>query len=624
MGKLKMNEKSLYLFIGASTAVLLFITIYMLFTFGAENRKDYAQKSSESLYADIGHTSFPKMAGVTEILASDAAVIQLASSKNVDAYDDTIIKLNMVQKTFGLDLCYILDASGIVVASSINAKDESLVIEGRDFSFRPYFTEAVKRFDVIYPALGLATNERGVYFSSPIVDSADKIIGVAVSKLGMQVFDEILFDSTVPAVVTTSDGIIFSTNQEGWLYKSIQPLSENVMEAITASRQFLDIPIEQLGISIQGDAATIHQQEYALSQRRIGDTDWMLYTFAASGSIPILTPAQWVFLVVSFAFFTLLIAAIAIVLHNISKSRVAEEMQQKLFLAVQQSSSVIVITDKDGIVEYVNPAFSQVTGYSLEECANRTLNFLKSDVHDQAYFEEMWNAISTGDDWRGTFCNKRKNGEVYWDETLISSVKDQKGRITHYIAIKEDITKRKEMDELLHRYATTDEMTGTLNRRSGMLIMQRQMQKANLENQSFVILFMDINGLKSVNDTLGHSYGDELIITAVGVLKDSLRESDAICRLGGDEFLIILAATRLAEAEAVLHRILDKAEAINRRDQHLFLLSLSFGAAEYQPGSGQTMDDLIRIADERMYKDKIAIKQRQGTSGVLRQQVIAD
>jgi len=193
----------------------------------------------------------------------------------------------------------------------------------------------------------------------------------------------------------------------------------------------------------------------------------------------------------------------------------------------------------------------------------------------------MWQEITTGNDWRGTFCNKRKNGELYWDETLISSVKDQRGRITHYIAIKEDVTKRKEMDELLRRYATTDEMTGTLNRRSGMLIMQRQMQIANQENQCFVILFMDINGLKSVNDTLGHSYGDELINAAVGVLKESLRDADAICRLGGDEFLIILASTNLAEAGAILHRILDKANAINKSDQHPFYLSLSIGTAQY-------------------------------------------
>ncbi len=624
MEKMRVNEKSLSFFIAISAAVLLAIALCMFFLFRAENKKEYARKSSEALFTDISHTSFPKMSGVTKILASDALVIELLSTRSADGYDDTRIKLNTVQMTLGLDLCYLMDITGIVAASSINAKDESLNIEGMDFSFRPYFTEAMKGFDVIYPALGSATQERGVYFSSPVRDAAGEILGVLVSKLGMQVFDEILEHAPAAAAVATSDGIVFSANQDGWLYRSIYPLSSEALDAITASQQFLNIPIEQLGLSIQDDTANIDDREYVLSQRSIGDTDWILYTFLAPGSIPILSPAQWWLMAALFAFFVLLIAAIAMMVHSVSKSRAAEEMQQKLFLAVQQSSSVIVITDTNGVVEYVNPAFSQVTGYSLQECVSKNLNLLKSDVHDQAYFDEMWHAIKTGQDWRGTFCNKRKNGELYWEETLISSVKDQKGRITHYIAIKEDVTRRKEMDELLHRYATTDEMTGTLNRRSGMLIMQRQIQKANQENQSFVILFMDINGLKSVNDTLGHSCGDELIVTAVGVLKDSLRESDVVCRLGGDEFLVILAATSLAEAEAVLHRILDKAEAINSSDRHLFLLSLSFGAAEYQPGSGQTMDDLIRVADENMYRNKVFIKQKQGSQGVLRRQAMED
>ena len=622
MEKTKVNEKSLYLFIGVSTAILLVITICMIYSFGAENRKDYIRQSSEVLYEEIGHSSFPKLASVTQVLAADEAIIHLLSTNDAKAYSDTTIILNTAQKTFGLDLCYVLNEAGIVVASSTYAKDETLVMLGRDFSFRPYFLDAMQGSDVIYPALGSATNERGVYFSSPVYSKSAKIIGVIISKLDMQVLDAIVSKGEFPAAVATSEGIIFSTNKDEWLYRSVYPLAPSVLEGISASKQFLGTTIQPLGLAFHGDGAYDNNQEYALSQRQIGETNWVLYTFVPSNSIPVMNLVQWGYVAALLVLFIILIAGICVVVHSISKRRAAEEMHQKLFLAVQQSSSVIVITDKNGIVEYVNPAFTQVTGYSPQECVHKGLNLLKSDVHDQTYFAEMWREIATGNDWRGTICNKRKNGELYWDETLISSVKDPKGRITHYIAIKEDVTRRKETDEMLRKYATTDEMTGTLNRRSGMLIMQRQLQLANEENQCFVILFMDINGLKSVNDTLGHSYGDELINAAVSVLKECLRESDAICRLGGDEFLIILASTNLAEAETILHRILDKAEAINKSDRHLFYLSLSIGTAEYQPGSGHTIDDLIRIADEDMYKNKMAIKKSQGANGVLRCQAI--
>ncbi len=618
MGKKISNVLLLYFSICMAIVILLIVMVSMIFTFGRGNSKYEANKSSEDLFSAINHSIFTRLADVTKTIAQDVTTTISENANEFDAHEKIVIKLNMLQKALGLDMCYILDDQGTVIASSVNAKIETLDMHGRNYAFRPYFTEAMLGKDVIYPALGSATFERGVYFSSPIWDSQNNIIGVAVSKMGMHIFDNILKESVSISAVTTAKGIIISSNREDWLFRSIYPLSSEEYNDIISSKQFLNTPIQQLDLQIDDETAHFHNKKYIISKRSIGNTDWVLLYLYEPSITPILSQDQWGLITALFAYFIVLIIVVAFMAHINIRRRAAEMMHQKLYHAVQHSSSVIVITDIHGTVEYVNPAFTQETGYSLEECVDKNIHFLNAGQQNRDFYEDMWKTIMTGEDWKGTFCNKRKNGEVYWDDTLVSSVKDIKGRITNFIAIKEDVTKQREMDELLLKYATTDEMTGTLNRRSGMLMIERQIQIANKSNQSFVILFMDINGLKTVNDTLGHDYGDELIKTAVGVLKESLRDSDAICRLGGDEFLVILTTVGASEADAVLQRVMDKIEMINCTMQHVFLISLSFGMAEYVPGKNQTVDDLIREADENMYKNKSEIKRKQGMDGVLR------
>jgi diguanylate cyclase (GGDEF)-like protein/PAS domain S-box-containing protein len=366
------------------------------------------------------------------------------------------------------------------------------------------------------------------------------------------------------------------------------------------------------------DINYLDSNKYYLSQKSIGKTGWTLHVLSDFRGSSLLTPMQIRFITVILVILIALMIIIALLINNIFKRYESEAKLKKLFQAVQQSSSTIVITDTKGVIEYVNPKFTELTGYTIDEVTGKNINILKSDEHESEFYKKMWTTILSGEDWKGSICNKRKSGETYWEDAHISSVKNAKGGITDFIAVKEDITKQREFDEKLNIYATMDEMTGTFNRRSCIMLMEKQIQISKRQNQNFVIFFMDVNGLKSVNDSLGHSYGDELITSAVRAIKACLREADSLCRLGGDEFLVILPNTNVVQAETVLNKIDDEVKKINSEESYLFILSLSFGICECCPESELTVDGMIHIADQKMYENKAEIKLKLGPGGILK------
>lgn len=137
------------------------------------------------------------------------------------------------------------------------------------------------------------------------------------------------------------------------------------------------------------------------------------------------------------------------IIQDITEFKRLEDEFRKVSNAVEQSSCLIVITDVKGNIEYVNPKFTQVTGYTPEEVIGKNPRIVKSDNTPPKEYEQLWTAISSGREWRGEFINKKKNGELYWESASISAVKNLKGIITHFIAVKEDITDRKQMEEEL-------------------------------------------------------------------------------------------------------------------------------------------------------------------------------
>ena len=293
------------------------------------------------------------------------------------------------------------------------------------------------------------------------------------------------------------------------------------------------------------------------------------------------------------------------------KVRTKMQMQlQVLSRAVQQTASSVVITDTDAQVEYVNPSFVSVTGYSSEEVIGRNAGILKSGLTPQKTYQELWRALEEGKEWRGEFVNRRKNGELFWELAVISPIRDRSEQVTHYMAVKEDISDRKKMEAELKRLTTTDPLTGTLNRRHLNKVGEQELARARRYRRPLAMLMLDIDNFKEINDRYGHSAGDVVLQEVASILGENLRNVDHLARYGGDEFTIILTETNTSQARLVAERVRSNiASQISRHQDQEMQLSISMGVAGIESDSEEMALDfagLIQLADKALYQAKQA------------------
>ncbi len=282
----------------------------------------------------------------------------------------------------------------------------------------------------------------------------------------------------------------------------------------------------------------------------------------------------------------------------------AEEDVRKLSLAVEQSPASTLITGIDGSIEYVNSKFVEVTGYESDEVLGQRPSILKSGYTPSEHYRELWETITAGKEWRGEFYNRKKNGELYWEYASVSPITDPSGEITHFLAVKEDITVRKKYEEQLLRQANYDDITQLPNRVLALDRLSQALARAHRLQTMVGLLFIDLDRFKDVNDTLGHAAGDALLREVGKRLMDCVREGDTVARLGGDEFTVILPdLTAPQNAEMVAEKML---EVVTRplivEDQELFSTA-SIGITVY-PLDANDPHTLMRNADAAMYRAK--------------------
>lgn len=234
-----------------------------------------------------------------------------------------------------------------------------------------------------------------------------------------------------------------------------------------------------------------------------------------------------------------------------------EARNNLLIAALEAAANGIVITDKDATIMWANSAFSRLTGYSLEEAVGKNPNQLtKSGMQDVVFYQDMWADLLSGQHWRGELINKRKNGTLYHEELSIASVKNIAGDITHFIGIKEDITERKEMEAQLQKLASIDPLTGLFNRRVFLEQLEQERAKVSrLFHYSAVLLMLDLDFFKRVNDTYGHATGDAVLKAFADVARNNSRAIDIPARLGGEEFAILLAGADKKDALTMAERL---------------------------------------------------------------------
>lgn len=283
--------------------------------------------------------------------------------------------------------------------------------------------------------------------------------------------------------------------------------------------------------------------------------------------------------------------------------RTAEAELHKLSQVVEQSPDAIYITDREGNIEYANTAFVQHTGYGLAEVIGRTSSLLKSGKTPQATYREMWECITVGTSWQGELINKRKDDTVYVDLVKISPIRQNNGQITHYMAIAEDITERKQVEQRVKFLANFDALTGLPNRHQLADRAKYALSLAKRNQGSLALMFLDIDNFKDVNDTLGHTFGDALLVEFANRLKLVLREEDIVSRFGGDEFIILLPDNDEHGAHRTAERLLAAISDPYHIEQNWLNVSASIGIAIY-PDDGPDMESLFKHADTAMYRVK--------------------
>jgi diguanylate cyclase (GGDEF)-like protein/PAS domain S-box-containing protein len=276
----------------------------------------------------------------------------------------------------------------------------------------------------------------------------------------------------------------------------------------------------------------------------------------------------------------------------------------KLFKAVEQSANAVVITDVHGAIEYVNPKFSQVTGYSLEEVLAKNPRILNSGRHPKSYYQELWSTINSGHEWRGEFANLTKDGKLFWELCSIAPIRDDSGEITSFVAIKEDITDRKAYEERLLYQAHHDELTGVYNRYYLQTYLELQMEIMNRQNQFLNLILLDIDNLKYINDTFGHEFGDRLLQEVAKRLKQVCGSGYVVARFVADEFIVVPPLSDNPDEPRLqaenLRSAMNSVFEVNGTD---VVATASIGVVGY-PEDGECVESLLKHAEATMFQAK--------------------
>jgi len=261
------------------------------------------------------------------------------------------------------------------------------------------------------------------------------------------------------------------------------------------------------------------------------------------------------------------------------------------------------ITDTNGVITNVSKAFCDETGYDKGDAIGRTHSFLRAPGFPDETYSQLWETITDNKIWRGQIKNIRKDGDAYWNESIIIPVFDKEAKKTGYLAIRQNITKEKRCEEL----SMIDELTGAYNRRKFNIEINNFLINYYRYNDAFSLVMIDIDFFKKFNDKYGHLVGDEVLKRVCELIHSNVRQGDIFSRWGGEEFVLILARVDQEKAEQICHKLLNKI----RLGLHTFLLdnfditlALTCSMGVSSPTKSDSPDSLIARADSALYRAK--------------------
>ena len=287
--------------------------------------------------------------------------------------------------------------------------------------------------------------------------------------------------------------------------------------------------------------------------------------------------------------------------------RSAESIAETLKIyanAFEYSGEAILITDRDNHIINVNRAFTKQTGYELSDVAGKNPRMLSGGDTSLELYREMWRDLERDSFWQGELWDRKKSGEIYPKWAAISAIRDQDGQVLFHIASFTDISDRKAAEARIEHLAHYDMLTGLLNRFSLESRMEQAVLAAKRDRQQLAVLFVDLDRFKYINDSMGHHIGDQLLIEVANRLKNCLRESDIVARIGGDEFVIVLTGLKEMNQVPTLARyLIDQLSQPYSINDNVFDSSPSIGISIY-PNDGDNIDELLKTSDIAMYHAK--------------------
>ncbi|NOY62070.1 MAG: EAL domain-containing protein [Gammaproteobacteria bacterium] len=264
----------------------------------------------------------------------------------------------------------------------------------------------------------------------------------------------------------------------------------------------------------------------------------------------------------------------------------------------------IMITDAGGVIQSVNPAFTTITGYSAEEAIGNNPRLLQSGRQDRDFYQQMWHALADKGEWHGEIWNRRKSGEIYPEWLSITAIYSDTGHTTQYVSLFIDITEQKANEAKIEHQAYYDTLTDLPNR---LLFNERlalALVKAQRMQWMAAVMFLDLDRFKTINDSLGHHAGDQLLVAVAKRLRAAIRDEDLVARMGGDEFTLLLPKINSKkDADKVADKILQGFSAPMSIDGHALHVTPSIGIAFY-PDDGESAEALMKNADTAMYCTK--------------------
>ncbi|MFE8071085.1 EAL domain-containing protein [Marinobacteraceae bacterium S3BR75-40.1] len=278
---------------------------------------------------------------------------------------------------------------------------------------------------------------------------------------------------------------------------------------------------------------------------------------------------------------------------------------------IENTHNGIMVTDLAGRILYVNPAFCQITGYTTQEVLGRTPRLLSSGLHDRHFYQQMWDQLLATGNWQGEITNRGKQGQLFTEWISISRVRDSQGQPTHYVSVFSDISQIKESEQKLRHLAYYDPLTDLPNRAKLLEQVGHAIEVAQRRDEHVVMMFIDLDDFKAVNDSLGHAVGDELLKLVGKRFRERLRQTDILARFGGDEFGVLLEDCRTREdaARVAQHLIDALQEPFLLHGQRAVVVGASLGIAVYPDDAGDA-GGLLRCADTAAYQAK-----RRGRNG---------